>query len=358
MPPKSHLAIVLLSASLPLFGQDVAVFSTEARLSTVNLHVVQGKNYVETLKPEDFVLLEDGAPKPITVFESAATQRTAPMEMILLFDKSGSVTEAGLLNPMVFRDQLLVGLPNVKLSVYGFGTRLARYASATRDFTELAAAFSALAKPKLSGGDKMPLVLFPKRLSGNGETWLYEAIAATVKDVSGKEDGVNRMILVFSDGLGTTNAAPEDAARICQEAGIPVYPILLGHRQLRETFEQAEAESSRAAFSSEADSTAGGLRASGTAAYRLSVAEGNLHAAEAFAGLGDLTGGSDFDPPQMNLEVMRNILESMVFFARTEYVVGFAPAASEGKPRQHKIEVRLRDPKSGKVLGGSRTAAY
>src|ERR1035438_3687384 len=147
------------------------------------------------------------------------------MEMILLFDTSGSVTEAGLLNPLVFRDTLLATLPNVRLSVYGFGSRLAGYTSATRAFTQLSAAFAVLAKPKLTGGDRIPLNLFPQRERGNGETWLYEAIAAAVKDVSGKEDGVTRMILVFSDGLGTTTAVPEDAARVCNEAGMPVYEI-------------------------------------------------------------------------------------------------------------------------------------
>jgi len=362
MRPQTRLGIVWLLAVAPLFGQDDLVFNSEARLSTVQFQVVQGKNYVGTLKPEDFVLLEDGAPKRITLFESAATKRRAPMEMVLLFDKSGSVTEAGLLNPLVFRDRLLASLPNVKLSVYGFASRLARYSTATRDFAQLSAAFAALGKPKLTGGTPLPIALFPRREKGDGGTWLYEAIAGTVGDVSGKEDGVTRMILVFSDGIGTTTAVPADAAAVCTEAGIPVYAVLLGHRQLRDAYERAEAESARAGFPEPGSAGAGignpGGPMGGTTGYKLKLAETSLRAAEAFAGLSELTGGRDFDPPEITLDVMQRILEGMVFYAGTEYVVGFSPEAGDGKPRKHKIEVRLRNAQDGKIEGGSRTAVY
>ena len=76
--PQKHgilRGIVFLLAGLPLFGQDTPVFNAEARLSTVHFHVVQGKSYVGNLKPEDFVLLEDGAPRGITLFESAPNER-------------------------------------------------------------------------------------------------------------------------------------------------------------------------------------------------------------------------------------------------------------------------------------------
>jgi hypothetical protein len=104
-------ALVLLGAGR-LLSQDDARFSAETRLSTIHFHVVQGKSYLTGLKPEDFVLLEDGAPQRITLFESALTRHSNPLEIALLFDVSGSVTEAGLLNPLVFREKLLDGLPN------------------------------------------------------------------------------------------------------------------------------------------------------------------------------------------------------------------------------------------------------
>ena len=272
------------------------------------------------------------------------------MEMVLLFDKSGSVTEAGLLNPLVFRDKVLARLPNVKLSVYGFDSRLARYTSATRDFTQLSAAFAALAKPKMTGGgERIPLEIFPHRQPGDGQTWLYEAIAAATRDVSAKEDGVTRMILVFSDGIGTTTAVREDAARVCNEAGLPVYPVLLGHRQLVAAYELAEAESSRTSLPGAPGAPS---------AYKLKRAEESLRASEAFAGLGNATGGSDFDLPEINLDVMQRIRESMVFLAQTEHVVGFSPQAGDGSPHRHRIEVRLVNPQAGKIFGGSRSAAY
>jgi hypothetical protein len=100
------------------------------------------------------------------------------------------------------------------------------------------------------------------------------------------------------------------------------------------------------------------MQRGGSPAYKLKIAEESLRAAEAFAGLSGLTGGRDFNSPEINLGVVQRILEDMVLSARTECIVGFSPEAGDGKPHKHKIEVRLRNPQAGRVLGGSRTADY
>ncbi len=356
-------ATLLLLGAVSLLSQDDARFSAETRLSTIHFHVVHGKSYLTSLKVEDFVLLEDGAPQRITLFESALTRRSNPLEIALMFDVSGSVTDAGLLNPLVVREKLLDGLPNVKVSVYGFNTRLARFTSATRDFAQLSAAFTLLAKPKPLPGEKIALQLFPRRDGGNGTTWLYESIAAAVHDISTKEDGVTRMLLVFSDGIGTTAAVATDAARVCNDAGIPVYAILLGHRDLIGAYQQAAAESGApSAIDSGGFAVPGEgnkmVLAGNAAAFKLKQAETSLHAAEAFANLGDLTGGSSFDPPRITLDVMQRILESITSLIASEYVVGYAPGPPEGKTRRHQVEIRLRNPQAGKILGGSRAITY
>ena len=46
------------------------------------------------LKPDEVVLLEDGKPEKITLFEGgSAAQGTVPVELILLFDLSGRVMQ-------------------------------------------------------------------------------------------------------------------------------------------------------------------------------------------------------------------------------------------------------------------------
>ncbi len=39
-----------------------------------------------TLQPSDFILREDGHPRPFTVFEGPRTENPLPLELILLFD--------------------------------------------------------------------------------------------------------------------------------------------------------------------------------------------------------------------------------------------------------------------------------
>ena len=67
------LAEVLLSVALAcslLHAQDEVTFKAQSTLATVRFHVVQNDHYVTELKPEDVILLEDGAPRKFTVFEN------------------------------------------------------------------------------------------------------------------------------------------------------------------------------------------------------------------------------------------------------------------------------------------------
>jgi len=73
-----------------------------------------------------------------------------PVEIVLLFDTSGSVTGNGLLDERLFRESLLAGLPDVKISVYSFGGlpkgSLNRVTGPTSDPVILRRAFQAVVK--------------------------------------------------------------------------------------------------------------------------------------------------------------------------------------------------------------------
>jgi hypothetical protein len=73
--------------------------------------------------------------------------------------------------------------------------------------------------------------------------------------------------------------------------------------------------------------------------------------------LAELTGGTSFDVTSIDAARMLGILESIKNDALSQYIVGFVPPPSS-QPRQHKLEVRLVSKSSGKVIGGTRSAAY
>jgi hypothetical protein len=51
----------------------------------------------------------------------------------------------------------------------------------------------------------------------------------TARDAANRGGNVSRMMVVFSDGLSTTNLSPDLVARSANAFGIPIYPVVLGH---------------------------------------------------------------------------------------------------------------------------------
>jgi len=339
--------IGFLCLALPLFArqaaaqapaqrpeQEAPVFRSEAALALVRFHVVRKHNYVDDLKREDVILLEDGSPREFSVFEGGrSAPRTIPIEMSLLFDTSGSVTEAGLLDPLAYQATLLDNLENVRLAVYAFNSTLTRYCGPTRDPAELAAALGRV-RDSQSGAagtqvKTIPLQLPPGR-KGVPATWLFEAIMAAAKDSAAEPGQATRMLVVFSDGFPTTNTRPEEAVSLLSELGIPLYPVVLGHADLA-------------------------ARKAGRQLGWPEMAE--MYMAD-FASLADLTGGRSFDPPVIDVAVVRQILAAMAGQVLCEYVVGFQPGQSSGAPRPHRLQVKLRSKDLGTVGGGFRTVRH
>lgn len=339
---KSTLALLALLP--PLAPQDAAVFHAETRLATIGFHVGDKGFYVENLKAAHFELLEDGKPRAITFFEGGnAEDRTVPVELILAFDRSGSVANAGMLQPLIFQDRVIRGLPNVSLSVYAFNSRLKRYTPPTRDSAVLASAFDAIRNGG-AGGIDIPVELPPKRKAEKGGTWIYESIIAAAQDAAKGPPSVSRMMLVFSDGLGTTTSVPEDAAPICEELGIPVYTVALGHERVLASLNRSQPRPSKKRPAPISTASAG--------------AQMKETKVEEYLRLAKLTGGMPFDLRVLNLAVMEKLLDGMVAEIRTAYVAGFVPEPPAGAPRKHKVEIRLLDKNLGKVIGGTRTVVH
>jgi VWFA-related protein len=333
-------------------AQDDAIFRSQTTLATLHFHVIQKDHYVVDLKPENIVLLEDGVPRPFTVFENTARATTGtPVELTLLFDTSGSVMDKGLLDPLVFRESLLNSLPNVKLAVYGFGSSMTKYCGPTRDFDTLQAAMQSLGIR--GSGESIALQLPPKRkANARGATWLYEAVAAVSREAAATPGEAARLIMVFSDGLPSTTSRPEDAAELDRELGIPVYPLLLGHLGLVRRFEEAQRNQKPPKVSKKS-----GAEMPSVPSQKLMNMQNQLSQVADFAHLGELTGGRSFDPPQIDLSIMKQILTGMVMEVETQYTVGF-PVDMAANPRKHRLEVKLTDKDLGRIKGGTRSVVH
>lgn len=344
-------ALTLAVALSVAFAQEseLPVFRTETALVTVGFHVIQKNRYVQTLRPGDIEILENGTPQKIAFFEGGDyAPRRVPVDMILLFDVSGSVTQAGLLDAVVFKRDLLDGLPIVSLGVYAFDSRLWRLTRLTRDLGQLKFAFDLVEHPerrRKSGVRSVPLKPPPGRKGGRPGTNLYEAVIETARDLAQGQPNHSRMMVVFSDGFGTTDARPEDALKVLNPLGITVHPVILGHQPLVERIKEAV----------RAVNASGGKNPG--ARDRLSRLEMQEQEVQDFASLGERTGGRAFDPMIFNDSTVKQIIQGLVGYVQTEYVAGYTPQSTGGK-RSYKVQVRLKNKSLGKLSGGFRTVIH
>jgi VWFA-related protein len=335
--------VAMLGLLLPLAAQDAPVFRADTRLATVSFHVGQKGFYVEKLRAADFELREDGKSRGITFFEGGDSQNhTVPVELIVLFDRSGSMVNAGMLQPVAFQDRVIRGLPNVSLSIYAFTSHLQRYSGPTRDADAISAAFDAIRNGS-EGGSSISVELPANRKEEKGGTWIFESVMAAARDAAKGPASVSRMMLVFSDGLSSTTSVAADAAPVCEELGIPVYVVAVGHAKVLDSLAR-----SHASTSSKHPSVSSGSVGAQTKEAKI---ENYLH-------LAPLTGGMAFDLPAITVDVMQKLLDGLVGEVRTEYVAGYVPEASEGSPRPHKVEIRLVNKSLGSLVGGTRTVVH
>lgn len=343
-----------LLAAPPVAPAGTAVFPTETTLVLAPFHVVKKQRYVDDVTRDDVVLLEDGVPRSFTFFEGGrvSRRRTVPVEMGLLFDTSRSTSGHGLLQPLTYQSSLLEGLEDVQLSIYGFDSHLRRHCRPTRDFDLLTASLESVqGRPRGPNPDRVDFSQAGKHEPETGsESRLYESILAMARDMAAGPSYATRMILVFSDGSTTSGMTAKDVARPLRELGIPVYPVILGQKELLARV----ADSDRRALN-----RCGRLQPLSESARSLLDGTGEEDwLMRDFASLGEMTGGRSFSPPTVSLSIARAILESMVGAIRCEFIAGFVPDVPGGRPTKHRLEVKLRSGSIGKVTRGTRTLAY
>jgi Ca-activated chloride channel family protein len=160
---------------------------------------------ITNLKKEDIRIFEDGALRPITMFENADD---LPISIEVLIDTSGSTKNQSAAVPVLAKLFLGVTMRKGKdmATVTSFGSSVSLVQSVTDDVTHL---YSAI--------DKIVMQ------TATGRTPLYAAI----RDAANRLAAVpgRRIVLVVSDGMDTSDASWKKMIETLQKNDVAVYPM-------------------------------------------------------------------------------------------------------------------------------------
>ena len=356
-------ALLLAAAAAPQTPETAVedpglIITTESTLVVVPLHVYRKKSSVNGLGPDAFEVLEDGVRQDIAFVEGppsegeSSEERTVPTEVIFLIDFSYSVMTPGLLDFTTIKSAMLDGLrKDVEISVYGFAHSLKRFTGPTRDMAKLQRALDQTFESE-AGGSRV-----------------YEAMMQTARDASSRGSNVSRMMVVFSDGLSTTNLNPELVSQVANVYGIPIYPVVLGHDRIARRAQTGTGggfggrpnhggQGAAQRVEQGGEPQFGPKRNPSQSLNQQTNARAQENLQRIFAELGPKTGGRSYDPDVINNKVIRQILGSLSTLAQTEYVVGYYPKSVDEERSPHAVEVRLAEGTPGQLFGGRRLVVH
>ncbi|HEY9466993.1 MAG TPA: VWA domain-containing protein [Vicinamibacterales bacterium] len=173
------LLTALILASGSIFGQQ-ATFKAGTSIVPVLTTVTDNQGrLVPNLEQDEFTILDNGKPQPITLFQN----ETQPFTVVVMLDFSFSMTTHLELLKQATEQFILRMLPADKGQVGAFSDKIQFSGEFTNDRDDLVAAL--------------------KDLQFGNPTRLYDAIEASIdmlKDVEGR-----KIVLVFTDGDDTAS---------------------------------------------------------------------------------------------------------------------------------------------------------
>jgi Ca-activated chloride channel family protein len=170
---------LVLSAGLvvvPLLAQDVQTPTFRAGTKTVSLYatVTEGGRLVPGLSREDFEILDDGKPQPLTVFSA----EILPITVVVMLDTSWSMTS---------------NIETLKAGSEQFFLRLFK-----GDRARLGAFNDKIQWASQRSGNRDELIASIAQVDYGNATHLYDALGASLEELVGVEG--RKVILVFTDG--------------------------------------------------------------------------------------------------------------------------------------------------------------
>lgn len=224
---------LLVTSSLLACAQDAAPPSPDSTITvsvrlvsvTALVHDKQGA-LVHHLTKDDFVLREDGKPKPIRYFNDDSD---LPLTIGLMVDTSASLrvhAEEERAASSTFLQEMMTR-PADRAFVLHFDSRIELLQKTTSDGEQLKAALRKMIQ--LEAADAAAAAAKDKKehpLRSAGGTLLYSSIGAAARMVIAKEPG-RRALIVLTDGDDRgSNISLDDAIHEAQLADVAVYSVL------------------------------------------------------------------------------------------------------------------------------------
>lgn len=173
------MALLLVLAGAVTFAQE-PTFKAGTRIVPVVATVTDGeKRLVPGLDKADFVLLDNGKPQEITVFQSDVT----PFTVVVMLDTSASMTGSLDLLNKAAEQFLLRMLPADKGQVGAFNDKIQFSGAFTNDRDDLIGAL--------------------RDLQFGNPTRLWDAVDQSIEQLKGTEG--RKVVLVFTDGDDTSS---------------------------------------------------------------------------------------------------------------------------------------------------------
>jgi Ca-activated chloride channel family protein len=269
--------VALLTVGLSVAAQE-PTFRSGSRVVPSYVTVVDANNRLVTdLTKEDFEILDNGKPQEITIFDD----EVRPFTAVMMLDTSISMTDR-MKDLYAGAEQFLLRLmPHDKAAVGAFNDKI-----------EFASGFS---------NDRNSLVASLKHLDFGNQTRLYDSVYVSLDELKNVEG--RKVILLFTDGadFGSRQGSGKALERARDEE-VMIYGIGL----------ETEFFNGQSVVRSKPDSIL------------------NRFATETGGGYFDLKKDADLGSS------FTRIAQEL----RSQYLLGFSPAALDGKV--HKLDVRVK----------------
>ena len=254
MAKRIAVAVVVLVLGLAVAEKRMAAQQDQTRLHVVvnlvqlNVAVTDRRgDYVTGLKPEDFVINEDGIAERIATFEEGNGPSRKLTEVASEEDESGvmkareaaeavmparpSTLNAALSGADVF---VLFDTSNYMYRGFVFAQDAISDFIRSLETVDRVAFYSYsrdLSRAALLTADRPAVIQGVRSTVAGDDAALYNALLLTVKDAT--QDPGRKVIVVFSNGPDNSSVVPpEDVAELAQSAGIPIYMISTSEAKL------------------------------------------------------------------------------------------------------------------------------
>ena len=172
------IAILVAATLIVAAGQETPTFKATTQIVSVPATVLDGQGrLVPNLEQDEFTILDNGKPQPITFFQN----ETQPFTVVVMLDYSASMTSSLDLLRAASEQFLLRMLPQDKGQVGAFSDRI-----------EFSGAFT---------NDRDDLISALRDLQYGNPTRLWDAVDQSI-DMLKPVDG-RKVVLVFTDGDDT-----------------------------------------------------------------------------------------------------------------------------------------------------------